>query len=59
MEEVYMKNKNTESIHFLVDKALKNQLENKANKQRLTVSAYLRLLILNDLKETDGNKNNG
>jgi hypothetical protein len=25
----------------------------------LTVSAYLRLLILNDLKETDGNKNNG
>lgn len=37
-------------IHFKIDKDLKNQLEKKAEKQRLTVSAYLRLLILNDLK---------
>jgi hypothetical protein len=48
-----------ENIHFLVDKNLKKLLEKKAKHQRLTVSAYLRLLILNDIKETEGNKNNG
>lgn len=39
-------------IHFKIDEDLKNQLEKKAKKQRLKVSAYLRLLILNDLKIT-------
>lgn len=45
-----MKLNNTESIHFKIDKNLKIQLEKQAKKSSLKVSAYLRILILEDIR---------
>jgi len=54
------KNKNTKSIHFKIDAANKKLLEKKAEKLGyLTLSSYLRYLVIESLQEKEGNKNNG